>query len=545
MPKKLTYDFIKYEIEKEGYVLSSKEYFNNSTKLELLCPSGHDCLIDWDHWVSGRRCPYCAGNVKYTYDYVKNFFKKEGYTLLSKEYINANTKLDFVCPNGHKHSISWSMFRSGNRCVYCSKRAPISYEFVKDSFEQEGYTLLSKRYKNRRTKLRYKCPKGHEHSMSYNSWFNGIRCPFCSGSKVDYNFVKESFEKEGYTLLSEKYIDYKYRLKYKCPEGHEHEISWRKWKSGGRCPFCNNGRLYYTYEFVESEFRKEGYTLLSTHYTNAYTKLKYRCPVGHEHHVSFYNWYNKGYRCVYCSGKVKKTIEEIELAFSKEGYILLSKNYINSFTPLYFKCPVGHKHCITWSNWKRGSRCRYCNILNNKGDKHHSWRGSDKVAWYDTYADKLYFVEEIKRSYDNKNIMEVKCSYCGIWFKPTREQANKRYRALDKIKGGEGRFYCSESCKKACPIYNQNYYPRGFKPATSREVQPELRQLVLARDNYECQVCGKNQLEVELHCHHITGVKQNPIESADVDNCVTLCKEHHKHVHKQPGCTYHEFKCLK
>jgi hypothetical protein len=77
---------------------------------------------------------------------------------------------------------------------------------------------------------------------------------------------------------------------------------------------------------------------------------------------------------------------------------------------------------------------------------------------------------------------------------------------------GEGRLYCSEACKQACPIYKQLLYPKGFKAATSREVQPELRQMVLARDNYICQRCDKTKDElseegIALHCHHLEGIQ--------------------------------------
>jgi len=57
----------------------------------------------------------------------------------------------------------------------------------------------------------------------------------------------------------------------------------------------------------------------------------------------------------------------------------------------------------------------------------------------------------------------------------------------------ESRFYCSESCKQECSIYNRRKWPKGFKIATSREVQPELRQIVLKRDNYK-----KNSSNEEL-----------------------------------------------
>lgn len=111
--------------------------------------------------------------------------------------------------------------------------------------------------------------------------------------------------------------------------------------------------------------------------------------------------------------------------------------------------------------------------------------------------------------------------------------------------GGECFLYCSIGCKVACPVYGQVSYQKGYKKATYREVQPELRQLVLERDSWACQYgdCDKTVEDSELHCHHIIGVEQDPIESADVDNCITFCKEHHKLVHKLPGCSYNDLRC--
>jgi len=46
-----------------------------------------------------------------SYDYIKSQFEKEGYTLLTQEYKNNNQKLDYICPNGHKHSIQWNAWQ--------------------------------------------------------------------------------------------------------------------------------------------------------------------------------------------------------------------------------------------------------------------------------------------------------------------------------------------------------------------------------------------------------------------------------------------------
>ena len=170
------------------------------------------------------------------------------------------------------------------------------------------------------------------------------------------------------------------------------------------------------------------------------------------------------------------------------------------------------------------------------------------IPLFDTFSYQIDFAEKTKFTYlDGFKLLQVKCAYCGKWFIPTITRVRNRIAALnmdnDGRRCGESRFYCSNNCKKSCPTFGQHKYPKEFKPATSREVQPELRQLVLERDDYTCQKCGKTVDEIQIHCHHIDPVSQNPIESADIDNCITFCKDCHKWVHKQSGCKYHELRC--
>jgi len=179
----------------------------------------------------------------------------------------------------------------------------------------------------------------------------------------------------------------------------------------------------------------------------------------------------------------------------------------------------------------------------NSGNNNYRWKNNiteSKLCWYDTYANKISYAEEIRRCSKDINILEVKCTYCGKWFKPTYTQVGCRIeglegrgRATDKT---EYRLYCSDSCKIQCPIYRKKKYVDGYAPTTSREVQPELRQMVFLRDNYTCQKC--NIKGGSLHCHHIDPVANNPIESADIDNCITLCRGCHKKVHKMNGYKY-------
>lgn len=146
---------------------------------------------------------------------------------------------------------------------------------------------------------------------------------------------------------------------------------------------------------------------------------------------------------------------------------------------------------------------------------------------------------------DGNGYLLAKCTYCGKYFHPTNLQVRCRIRGLKDQVQGECRLYCSKGCKSACPIYNQKKWPKGFKPASSREVDPLIRQMCLERDDYTCQRCEKTIDEIELHAHHIEGATQMPMLANDVDNTITLCKKCHKWTHKQDGCTTYDLRCKK
>lgn len=184
--------------------------------------------------------------------------------------------------------------------------------------------------------------------------------------------------------------------------------------------------------------------------------------------------------------------------------------------------------------------------IGKKGDKSNGWRGGVmelNIPLFSTYASQISYAEEVRRDPENSDWLQVQCAYCGKWFTPTRCSVSHRAGCLNGSMSGESRFYCSDNCKLACPIYNKHYYPAGFKHTTSREVDPYLRQMVLERDDWTCQICGKTVEEAELHCHHMDPAAQNPMFQNDMDGCVTLCKDCHGWVHTQHGCKYVDLRC--
>jgi hypothetical protein len=179
--KKLTIEYIRAEFEREGYTLLSEEYIDNKQLLIYLCTKHHKHKISFVAWQRGQRCKKCVDDsLRKDIKDIRYAFYIEGYSLLTKNYINSKQNLYCVCPNGHKTAMTWSNWQAGYRCRYCAKNVRHTLEFVKASFEKESYTLLSTEYKNQKQKLNYICSQGHNNNITWTDWYSGgYRCPTC------------------------------------------------------------------------------------------------------------------------------------------------------------------------------------------------------------------------------------------------------------------------------------------------------------------------------------------------------------------------------
>lgn len=119
MPKKLTYEFVKSKFNKKGYKLLTKNYVNARTKLTYICGNNHKHSITWDNFIHNIGCAHCSGKSKPHIDLVKETFAFNNYVLLSTKYVNASTKLKYICDKGHKGTIAWAEWQRGQRCLKC------------------------------------------------------------------------------------------------------------------------------------------------------------------------------------------------------------------------------------------------------------------------------------------------------------------------------------------------------------------------------------------------------------------------------------------
>ena len=122
--------------------------------------------------------------------------------------------------------------------------------------------------------------------------------------------------------------------------------------------------------YVEKYINDNGYRVLSV-YKNYHSKLKLKCPNNHIIYMSF-SKFKIGQRCRYCN----KYCNSISIDYIKEyvrsfKYKCLSDNYtLARDKNLLFECSKGHIYISSWNDFQQGGRCGICQHINNSGENH-------------------------------------------------------------------------------------------------------------------------------------------------------------------------------
>lgn len=238
---KYTIDEVRKLFEKDGYELLSKEYVNCKTKLQYRCPNGHIRETTFDSFKNGnKRCPACQKTEKHTIEYVKQCFEDCNYKLLDTEYNNCSQKLKYICDKGHKTEIDFHHFQRGRRCGKCLNRDLFVFDDVNKYFEEQGCKLLTSEFINMTQDLEYICACGNKNTKTFTNFRICQGCNECRGEKTRHNIedVKKLFEDNGCTLLETKYVSNNTKMRYICVCGKESEIVYTNFRRGQRCSDC-------------------------------------------------------------------------------------------------------------------------------------------------------------------------------------------------------------------------------------------------------------------------------------------------------------------
>lgn len=174
--------------------------------MKYKCKCGKESIIDWCGFKRGNRCRKCSGCEKLTFDFIQNKFKEQGCKLLETYYLNARTKMKYICSCGNESIIQWNSFQQGSRCMKCSNAAAgekLTFEYIQNKFLENECELLETIYINSKSKMKYKCICKNEYVTTWDSFRSGhIRCKYCA----DENTAKNSFQFKDYILPSKKTI---------------------------------------------------------------------------------------------------------------------------------------------------------------------------------------------------------------------------------------------------------------------------------------------------------------------------------------------------
>jgi hypothetical protein len=183
--RRKSYEELKQLFEAEGYTLVSDNYLDAKSKIETQCPEGHTYFVSYSNFkYNKRRCPKCVGSgVRLTLSVVKKGFEDRGYTLLETKYTNNETPMKCICDNGHTVEIPYASIKRGRGCKICAGNQPLTIEEIKSHVEGFGYTLYSTSYERNTDKIEVQCKFKHKkYKVSVMKFRRGDRCPYCHAS---------------------------------------------------------------------------------------------------------------------------------------------------------------------------------------------------------------------------------------------------------------------------------------------------------------------------------------------------------------------------
>ncbi len=179
----------------------------------------------------------------YSIDALCEHAKTNGGECLSEAYLGARAKHRWRCAEGHQWNASWdSVNNQGSWCPVCCGNVILNpFQELQEIARSRDGELISPAFMGMQKKHHWRCARGHEwkakpsHVKSVGSW-----CPVCSGHLLinPLQQLQEIAEQRGGKCLSDKYLDSKTNLSWRCAEGHEWEAVPSSVKTGRWCPTC-------------------------------------------------------------------------------------------------------------------------------------------------------------------------------------------------------------------------------------------------------------------------------------------------------------------
>ena len=137
------------DIKETGFIVSG-EYINDSTKIKLICPEGHEFEATPNKIKQGRGCPFCKGEklrrhfLKSTEQFKKDLEKVNPSLELKGEYNGSHEEVSYKCKvcGRTSHGVADKLLQRELGCRFCNASIgeqiiTVTLENMKVNFEVE------------------------------------------------------------------------------------------------------------------------------------------------------------------------------------------------------------------------------------------------------------------------------------------------------------------------------------------------------------------------------------------------------------------------
>lgn len=186
-------------------------------------------------------------------------------------------------------------------------------------------------------------------------------------SKYNYQYVKNIVKEKGGELLSKEYKNTKTKILVRCGIGHVWSTSFgRIFYVESWCPECANDRIAksntkYSQKYVSNYLNAMGWVLLSG-YKSVNDYIKIECTKCDWKWETRFSKILEGSKCKRCSHTTNSILGANSFAKNKGGKCL-SEKYINCKTSMTWQCQNGHTWVAKFSDIKSGSWCPNCRVF--------------------------------------------------------------------------------------------------------------------------------------------------------------------------------------
>jgi hypothetical protein len=360
-------------------------YKNNHDPMLWECEKGHQWICEFQNiHYTGRWCAKCSGKIrKLSITDLHELAIKFGGRLISTEYKDASTKVEWECKNKHKFFKSASKIKESNGwCPQCS--AWSSESICRLYFE----TI----FKTKFLKVRP----------------NWLLSP--SKTKLELDGLSEI------PLFKNKYLAFEH-------QGLQHYTEVEAARFG--IDFAKRQE----YDQIKIDLCEKNNVILIqvpqlmklTKLNNLSNFIKNKCLELNLDINDFNFDIELNYSTIFTPDSDIK-INKIKSIIESKGGSLVTKNYLNSLTGIEFICDKGHKSERTYINFKRDKWCITC----SQNDKYKSMTIIKLIKYYESInniiktknATLLTDVSEYQDVYTKLNI---KCNLCNLEFSTCRK----------------------------------------------------------------------------------------------------------------------------